>query len=99
LHWFHLQGQINSGTVAANNVPRESGRGGTMTEACDGLTPRQWEVAQLVAQGLSNPEIAERLFLSRSTVESHVHTILEKRHFRHRAEIAAWVVRSSHQDQ
>ena len=60
--------------------------------AADGLLgPRQLEVARLVAEGLSNRQIAARLFLSERTVDSHVRTILNKLGFNSRAQIASWV--------
>jgi DNA-binding CsgD family transcriptional regulator len=57
------------------------------------LSPREIEVADLVAEGLSNPAIARRLYLSRPTVASHVAHILTKLGFSSRAQIAAWAVR------
>ena len=55
------------------------------------LSPREIEVADLVAEGLSNPAIARRLYLSRPTVASHVAHILTKLGFSSRSQIAAWV--------
>jgi DNA-binding CsgD family transcriptional regulator len=54
------------------------------------LSPREIEVAELVAEGLSNPAIARRLYLSRPTVASHVAHILTKLGFSSRAQIAVW---------
>jgi len=56
----------------------------------DTLSPREIEVADLVAEGLSNPAIARRLYVSRTTVASHVGHILTKLGFSSRAQIAAW---------
>src|SRR5689334_491948 len=55
------------------------------------LTRREREVALLVAQGLTNREIASRLFISERTAESHVEQIRGKLGFRSRSQIAAWV--------
>jgi predicted ATPase/DNA-binding CsgD family transcriptional regulator len=55
------------------------------------LSPRELEVAALVAEGLSNPAIARRLYLSRPTIAHHVAHILTKLGFASRAQIAAWV--------
>ena len=57
----------------------------------DPLTRRQREVAQLVAQGLTDREVATRLSISIRTAESHVEQILARLGFRSRAQIAAWV--------
>ena len=55
------------------------------------LSRRESEVAELVRQGLSNREIAGRLFVSERTVEGHVRQIHNKLGFGSRAQIAAWV--------
>ena len=55
------------------------------------LTRRELEVADLVAEGLSNPEIAARLVISVRTAQGHVENILRKLGFNSRSLIAAWV--------
>jgi non-specific serine/threonine protein kinase len=57
------------------------------------LTRREREVAELVAQGLSNRQIATRLVTSQRTAESHVENILRKLRFTSRSQIAAWMAR------
>ena len=56
------------------------------------LTRREKEIAVLVADGLVNREIAERLFLSRRTVESHIEHIFTKLHLSSRTQLAGWVL-------
>ena len=53
------------------------------------LTPRQMEVLRLIAQGLGNERIADRLGLSPHTIKNHVHNILERLDARDRAEAVA----------
>jgi predicted ATPase/DNA-binding CsgD family transcriptional regulator len=55
------------------------------------LTPREHQVAVLVARGLSNGDIARHLVISQRTAESHVANILNKRGFASRSQIAAWI--------
>jgi DNA-binding NarL/FixJ family response regulator len=57
-------------------------------EAISPLTPRQWEVAGLIAQGLSNREIAQGLGLSVFTVRHHVSVVLRKLRVKTRAQVA-----------
>jgi DNA-binding CsgD family transcriptional regulator/sugar lactone lactonase YvrE len=59
------------------------------------LTRREQEVATLVGQGLTNREIAAKLFISERTAESHVEQIRGKLGFRSRTQIAAWVAAAS----
>ena len=59
------------------------------------LSPREGEVARLVAEGLTNRQIAEQLIISERTAENHVQHILTKLGFTTRSQIAAWSVRSS----
>jgi predicted ATPase/DNA-binding CsgD family transcriptional regulator len=55
------------------------------------LTPREREVCELVADGLSNRQIAERLVISKRTAEAHVEHILIKLGFTSRVQVAAWL--------
>lgn len=60
------------------------------TGAVEALSRREREVLPLLAEGLSNGEIAQRLFITPKTVEHHVTSILGKLGLRTRAEVAAW---------
>jgi predicted ATPase/DNA-binding CsgD family transcriptional regulator len=55
------------------------------------LTRREQEIAELVAQGLSNRQIASKVVISQRTAEGHVEHILAKLGFTSRAQIAAWI--------
>jgi non-specific serine/threonine protein kinase len=70
-------------------VQRDSGDVGA-------LTPREREIADLVADGLSNKDIATKLVISRRTAEGHVEHILSKLGFTSRAQIAVWA--AEHRD-
>jgi DNA-binding CsgD family transcriptional regulator len=56
------------------------------------LTRREWQVAELVADGLTNKAIAARLVISQRTAQGHVEHILAKLGFNSRTQIAAWIV-------
>jgi non-specific serine/threonine protein kinase len=58
----------------------------------DDLTVRQREVAALIAQGESNGEIADKLVVSKRTVEKHIANILSKLGFTNRVQIARWTI-------
>ncbi|QGU06434.1 Putative HTH-type transcriptional regulator [Corynebacterium occultum] len=74
--------------VALGTKPK--GRKVTRTED-NPLTAREMEVAELVTQGLTNRQIAEKFTLSRRTVDGHVERILNKLGFSSRTQVAAWV--------
>jgi DNA-binding CsgD family transcriptional regulator/sugar lactone lactonase YvrE len=59
------------------------------------LTRREREVAELVAEGLSNRDIGLRLFISERTVESHVENLRGKLGFHSRSQVAVWVAAGS----
>lgn len=75
---------------ARQRLPR--GKQTAPAAAAGGLTPRQREVAALLAQGLTNREIAAALVISPLTAETHVKHILTKLGLARRAQIAAWAV-------
>ena len=68
-------------------VPQKTG-GAAREDIFAELTPRELEIAALVAEGLSNAQIAKQLFLADGTVRNHISTILEKAGLEHRTQIA-----------
>ena len=63
---------------------------GRQAEPWHPLSAREFEIAQLVAAGLTNRQIADQLFLSPKTISAHVTHILTKLGAGRRAEIATW---------
>jgi len=55
------------------------------------LTPREYQVLELVALGLTNKEISVRLVISENTVRSHLRSILDKLHMNNRVQAALWL--------
>jgi predicted ATPase/DNA-binding CsgD family transcriptional regulator len=79
-------GEDDDGSDEAAPAPTRSS-----TEKPGGLTRREWEIAQLLGEGLSNKEIADRLVISQRTAETHVERILSKLGFTSRLQVASWV--------
>jgi predicted ATPase/DNA-binding CsgD family transcriptional regulator len=77
----------------ARAVP-EAGAPPAAPESVSGLSPRELEVLRLMAQGTTNQDIADALFLSRRTVTSHVSSILGKLDVPSRTAAVAWALRS-----
>jgi non-specific serine/threonine protein kinase len=68
----------------------EGGSARPAVSAAPRISPRELEVASLVAEGWGNRVIADRLFLSPRTVETHVQHLMDKLGVGSRAQIAAW---------
>jgi len=73
-------------------LAQKSVQGASFAQRRTSLTDREHEVARLVAQGLTNPQIATTLTIGRRTVQTHVSHILEKLDLTSRAQLAAWFV-------
>jgi predicted ATPase/DNA-binding CsgD family transcriptional regulator len=69
---------------------RTDGKAPGQAQSSGPLTRREWEVAALIAEGLSNREIAERLVIADRTAEAHVTHLLAKLGLRSRAQVAVW---------
>jgi len=82
----HVVAALSGGGPAADAAPGDDGPG----ELPDGLTPREAEVLALIAEGLTNTEIADRLVVSAATVKSHVNHIFAKAGVRDRAQAVVY---------
>ena len=88
---FHRQAWLaHWGSARGLSAPAEA-EPSTQTVERSSLSPREREVAALIAEGLSNRAIADRLGLSERTIEAHVEHILDKLGFSSRSKVAAWV--------
>ena len=73
-------------------IVSSSGEAPSTERVRDGLSDREQEVLNLVAEGKSNREIADSLYISESTVRSHLHNILSKLNLANRVQAAAFVL-------
>jgi two-component system NarL family response regulator len=86
------RGEPRIAPAMASRMLMELGRS-PAPDPLEALSAREREVIGLLAQGLRNREIAERLVISETTVKTHVRHVLEKLRFRNRAEAAAFAAR------
>lgn len=89
------EGKRMSAQEAAEYVSRGRGKRSRPSSGWRSLTPTEARVAELVSEGLTNPQIADRLFVSRRTVQTHLYNIFAKLDVQNRTELAAEVVKRS----
>ena len=80
-------------TIAQKVMHQFSALPGTQAPLVDDLTPREMEVLKLIADGLSNKEIAEKLVLSEKTVKNHINNIFSKLHVYDRSQAILYAIR------
>ena len=85
---------VGDAHALAMSIRRFLGLPAPRRRAAPTLTPRQREVAALVTDGLTNREIAARLYITERSAESHVERIRDRLGFRSRSQIAAWFIAS-----
>ena len=89
----HGEGARLSVDEAVEYARRGRGKRGRPSTGWESLTPTELEVVKLVAEGLSNPQIAERMFISRKTVTTHLSHVFAKLDLPSRAALTAEAVR------
>jgi DNA-binding NarL/FixJ family response regulator len=85
-----LDPEVQAALLHAARAPGSPARPAVLP---DGLTEREGEVLSLISEGLSNQEIARRLYVSEATVKTHVNRIFAKTHSRDRAAAVAYAHR------
>ena len=87
------RGEPSLHPTIARKLLQEIARPAELQPAPEALTAREMEVLRLIAQGLSNQEIADRISVSEPTVRAHVSRILGKLHLASRTQAALYAVR------
>jgi NarL family two-component system response regulator LiaR len=93
------QGETSLHPTVARMLVKEISQPPPLPPTVEPLTPREMEVLGLVAQGLTNQEIADRLVISERTVRNHVSNILGKLHLANRVQAALYALREGMVDQ
>jgi two-component system, NarL family, response regulator LiaR len=87
------RGESSLHPTIARKLIRELGQPSDLPPAAEPLTERELDVLRLLAQGLSNEEIAESLYIAKRTVTTHVSNILGKLHLANRTQAALYALR------
>jgi len=90
------QGNPSLSSDIANKLMTELQRESNLPPTKEPLTDRELDVLKLVAQGLTNQEIADQLVISEGTVRTHVSNILSKLHLANRTQAALYALREGH---
>lgn len=95
-----LVAQVESSLKQTNRLMKQSAKGADEGPKIQvpkdvELTPTELKVVQLVAQGMANREIAEKLKVSQRTIESHVSNMLNKTSLHNRTELARWAMENN----
>ena len=91
-----ISGSSNVSTVISNSAG-DAGESGALQKRLDYiaethfLTEREWEVMELAYHRMTNPEIAEKLCISKYTVKNHMHNIFEKLDISARADLIMFI--------
>jgi NarL family two-component system response regulator LiaR len=87
------RGESSLHPTIARKLVREMSQQSNLPPYEDPLTPREMEVLKLVAKGMSNQDISNKLFISVQTVRTHVSNILSKLHLANRTQAALYALR------
>ncbi len=80
-------------TKALEEFSRSRNQSRTLSDYREPLTEREHQVLELLVAGLTNTEIAEKIYLSENTIKKHLHNILQKLHLNNRVEAAVFAVK------
>ena len=93
--WFYVPADRTASRAKVKDSSDRRGRRGRRRPDWDSLTPAEHTIATLVAEGLSNPQIGQRLYISGRTVQTHLAHVFAKLDITARAQLAAEVSRTS----
>lgn len=89
-------GQSSLHPIIAHKVIQELNKPSSLPPTSDPLTERELEILKLIAQGLTNQQMADKLVVSERTVRTHVSNILSKLHLANRTQAALFALREGY---